>query len=206
MTGLNRALSSLPAAFLLWFFTFAVHRGNFWLKLSCSALILGLIAYKAAFNHREKLRPNTRRSIIVGVLSAALLYAIFWLGRELSVALFPFASREIASVYVTKTELHPAVIGLLLFFIMGPAEEIYWRGFIQETLTARVGALGSVLVTSALYALIHIFAFNFMLVAAAGVCGLFWGFLYLRERSLMPVILSHSLWDVMTFVLFPFSS
>ena len=38
---------------------------------------------------------------------------------------------------------------------------------------------------------------------AAAVCGLFWGLLYLREGSLVPVMISHALWDVMTFVLFP---
>jgi hypothetical protein len=59
--------------------------------------------------------------------------------------------------------------------------------------------------TSAVYALVHIFAFNFMLLVAAAVCGLFWGVLYLRERNLVTVMLSHSVWDVMTFVLFPFN-
>ena len=83
-------------------------------------------------------------------------------------------------MYVTKAELNPAVIGLLLFFIMGPAEEIYWRGFVQETLTGRFGRTTGLLVTSAIYALVHIFAFNFMLLIAAAVCGLFWGLLYLR--------------------------
>jgi membrane protease YdiL (CAAX protease family) len=42
-----------------------------------------------------------------------------------------------------------------------------------------------------------------MLLVAAGVCGLFWGLLYWREQNLIPVIISHSLWDVMIFVLFP---
>ncbi|HUJ90177.1 MAG TPA: CPBP family intramembrane glutamic endopeptidase [Syntrophorhabdales bacterium] len=145
------------------------------------------------------------RFVFVGILSAVLLYAIFWVGREVSTALFPFAAREIGNVYVTKAELNPAAIGLLLFFIMGPAEEIYWRGFVQETLSGRFGQTTGLLATSAIYALIHIFAFNVMLFVAAAVCGLFWGLLYLRERSLVPVILSHALWDLMTFVLFPFN-
>jgi len=88
---------------------------------------------------------------------------------------------------------------------MGPAEEIYWRGFVQETLSGRFGPMTSLLVTSAIYALIHVFAFNFMLFVAAAVCGLFWGLLYLREESLIPVMISHALWDLMTFVLFPFN-
>lgn len=205
MTPLQRVLVTIPAAFLLWFLTFAVHRGNFWLKLSCSALLLALLALKSLLKRGEKLFHVRVRFVVVGILSAVLLYAIFWLGREISTALFPFASREIGNVYVTKAELNPAAIGLLLFFIMGPAEEIYWRGFVQKTLSRRLGRTTGLLITSAVYALIHIFAFNFMLFVAAAVCGLFWGLLYLREGSLVPVMLSHALWDLMTFVLFPFN-
>jgi len=205
VTPLQRVLVTIPAAFLLWFLTFAVHRGNFWLKLSCSALLLALLALKSLLKREEKLFHVRVRFVVVGILSAVLLYAIFWLGREISTALFPFASREIGNVYVTKAELNPAAIGLLLFFIMGPAEEIYWRGFVQKTLSRRLGRTTGLLITSAVYAIIHIFAFNFMLFVAAAVCGLFWGLLYLREGSLVPVMLSHALWDLMTFVLFPFN-
>ena len=205
MTRFQRVLLTVPAAFLLWFVTFAVPPGNFWLKLSFSALLLAVFALKPLLEKREKLLSIRKRFVFVGILSAVLLYAIFWVGREVSTALFPFASREIGNVYVTKAELNPAAIGLLLFFIMGPAEEIYWRGFVQETLSGRFGQTTGLLVTSAIYALIHIFAFNFMLFVAAAVCGLFWGLLYLREGSLIPVMLSHALWDLMTFVLFPFN-
>ena len=195
----------MAAAFLLWFITFAIPVGNFWMKLSSSALILALFGFKPVLEVEERLFGVTARALVVGILSAVLLYLVFWAGRELSVALFPFASREIGNVYVTKTELNPVAIGLLLFFIMGPAEEVYWRGFVQESLTGRFGTTRSLFMTSAVYALVHIFAFNFMLLVAAAVCGLFWGVLYLRERNHVTVMLSHSVWDVMTFVLFPFN-
>jgi membrane protease YdiL (CAAX protease family) len=205
LTRFQRLLLTVPAAFLLWFITFAVPAGNFWLKLSFSALLLAVFAFKPVLEQRGRLLSMRGRFVFVGILSAVLLYAIFWVGREVSTALFPFASREIGNVYVTKAELNPAAIGLLLFFIMGPAEEIYWRGFVQETLSGRFGQMTGLFATSAIYALIHIFAFNVMLFVAAAVCGLFWGLLYLREGSLVPVILSHALWDLMTFVLFPFN-
>ncbi len=195
----------MAAAFLLWFVTFAIPAGNFWLKLSFSALLLAAFAFKSVVEQRKRLLSLKVRSVFVGILSALLLYAIFWIGREASIALFPFASREIGNVYVTKAQLNPAAIGLLLFFIMGPSEEVYWRGFVQETLGNRYGRITGLCVTSAIYAFIHIFAFNFMLFVAAAICGLFWGVLYLREGSLVPVILSHALWDLMTFVLFPFN-
>jgi membrane protease YdiL (CAAX protease family) len=44
-----------------------------------------------------------------------------------------------------------------------------------------------------------------MLVAAAGVCGLYWGALFAWKRSLPVNIVSHVAWDLAVFVLFPFS-
>jgi membrane protease YdiL (CAAX protease family) len=43
-----------------------------------------------------------------------------------------------------------------------------------------------------------------VLLAAAALCGLFWGAMLLRYRSVWPGLISHALWDVAAFVLFPF--
>ena len=40
-------------------------------------------------------------------------------------------------------------------------------------------------------------------IPAAGVCGLYWGLLFQREKNLIPLIISHVLWDFLIFVLFP---
>ncbi|MDP2960777.1 MAG: CPBP family intramembrane metalloprotease, partial [candidate division Zixibacteria bacterium] len=130
-------------------------------------------------------------------------YGIFWLGNEVSTILFPFAHREISSIYYNKAQLNLTAIGLLLLFVIGPAEEIYWHGFVQRSFSHYFGGTLGILFTSAIYALVHVFAFNIMLLAAAAICGLFWGWFYQREQSLIPVILSHSLWDLSIFVLFP---
>ena len=102
-------------------------------------------------------------------------------------------------------QLDLRVIGFLLFFVMGPAEEIYWHGFVQRVLGERFGSAAGLFLTAAVYSLVHAVALNLMLLAAAAVCGLFWGWLYQREQSLIPVILSHSIWDVLIFLIFPLS-
>jgi membrane protease YdiL (CAAX protease family) len=147
--------------------------------------------------------PFRSRHLWLGLVSAFVLYGIFWIGKEASSALLPFASREISSIYLIRTQLNALAIGLLVFFVMGPAEEIYWHGFVQRSLSRRLGPLVGALLNSAIYGLIHGFAMNVMLVLAAAICGLFWGWLYQREGSLIPVILSHSVRDVMIFVIFP---
>ena len=200
---LGPALWTLPIAFGLWFLTFAVPVGNFWIKLCLSASILAVTGVMLRRSEQDSLFCFRRRHLWLGPVSALVLYGIFWLGNEVSSILFPFASKEISSIYLNKAQLPPAVIGLLLVFVMGPAEEIYWHGFIQRTFSHRLGAAAGVLLTTTIYAVVHVVALNFMLFVAAGVCGLFWGVLYQREQSLVPVIISHSVWDLMIFVLFP---
>ncbi len=202
---LRSALWTLPVAFGLWFLTFAVPVGNFWIKLCISASILATTGLTLSRGEWKSLFRFKRRHLWLGPVSALVLYGIFWLGNEVSSVLFPFASKEISSIYFNKTQLPSIVIGLLLVFVMGPAEEIYWHGFIQRTFSHRYGAIAGVLLTTVIYAVVHVVALNFMLFVAAAVCGFFWGALYQREQSLIPVIISHSLWDVIIFVLFPLS-
>ena len=204
MTSLLRpVLWTLPVAFGLWFLSFAVPAGNFWMKLCLSASILAVVGLTLSRSEWASLFCFKRRHLWLGPVSALVLYGIFWLGNGGSSILFPFASKEISSIYLNKTQLPSFAIGLLLLFVMGPAEEIYWHGFIQRTFSHRYGAVAGVLLTTAIYAAVHVVALNFMLFVAAAVCGFFWGVLYQREQSLIPVIISHSLWDLIIFVLFP---
>ena len=185
---------TVGTAFVLWFFTFALPVGNFWLKLTFSASLLAAVGLISSRGDLGALFFVRKMQIVVGILSALVLYAVFAVGKELAGLLFSFAPGQIESVYATKSQLDAVLIGLLLVFVMGPAEEIYWHGFVQRRLVARYGVKAGVLGTAAVYALVHAVSWNFMLVAAAGVCGLYWGILFQREKSLVPLIISHSLW------------
>jgi membrane protease YdiL (CAAX protease family) len=96
------------------------------------------------------------------------------------------------------------LIAVALLLLIGPAEEIFWRGYVQRTLSQRWGANMGFIVATAIYTLVHIGSMNFMLIMAAMVCGIAWGLLYrLMPGRFTAIMLSHSLWDVAVFVLFP---
>jgi uncharacterized protein len=181
-------------AFALWYFAFQTEVWNFWVRLSLAAALLATIALILTPDRWELFRARPR-DIAIGVASALLLYGIFWVGKQLALAILPFAADQIQSVYAKRGQLDLLSIGLLLFFLLGPSEEIFWRGFVQ----CRLGLPA----TTALYALVHIWTLNLILIIAAGVAGLLWGWLYQREQNLITVIVSHALWDVSIFVLFP---
>jgi len=204
-SSLRSVYTSLAVAFVLWFFIFAFDFGNFWIKLICSASLLAAIGLISGRREIKALFAFKIHHLWVGIISALALYGIFWIGKETANLLFSFAPGQIASVYATKTQLDAVLIGFSLVFLMGPAEEIYWHGFVQRRLVGRYGAKTGVLGTAAVYALVHTVSLNPMLILAAGVCGLYWGLLYQREQNLIPLIISHSLWDLLIFVLFPMS-
>ena len=86
----------------------------------------------------------------------------------------------------------------------GPAEEIFWRGYVQNALSKRWSPNVGFIVTTLVYALVHIWSFNFMLVMAALVVGAIWGLAYrLYPQKLGALIVSHAVWDVAVFVVFP---
>ena len=91
------------------------------------------------------------------------------------------------------------LIAVLLFFVTGPSEELYWRGYLQRGLSQRLGGFGGYVAATALYAAVHLWTLNVMLVGAAAVAGAFWGLLYWRLNNLAPVIISHSIWSALIF-------
>jgi len=148
-------------------------------------------------------RTKTWKALGIGIISAFILYGIFWAGNILAQRLFGFAASDIESVYDFKSGTPVWIIGLLIACIIGPAEEIFWRGFVQSRISMKMHKWGWIL-AAFIYAGVHLASVNVMLVLAALICGLFWGWLYHRFQSLHLNIISHVVWDLMVFLLLPF--
>ena len=205
-------LVAVATAALLWFYMFSPWtqgRPNFWIVMSCAAIILTCLGL-AFTPDRENLLKVERPllQILGGIALALVLWGIFWVGDKASSWLFDFARPEVDAVYSMKHGLPTWVIGILLVFLIGPAEELFWRGYVQRTLSRTIGGKRpedmAFALTAAVYALVHIWSFNFMLVMAALVAGLVWGLIYrLCPKALPALIISHALWDVLVFVILP---
>ncbi|SHI03930.1 hypothetical protein SAMN02745823_02084 [Sporobacter termitidis DSM 10068] len=189
-------------AAVLWYVIFVVKPMNFWLSMCCGILLL-LLAAGLSDRTIFKIGPFKLKYAVLGIISAAVLYAIFYIGNDLSSLILPMKDSQIANVYMNRNGTSIYVISALLLLIIGPGEAIFWNGFVQKALMEKHG-IKSVVIAAALYTVVHIVTLNFMLILAALVCGLFWGALYFRTRNLYPVIISHALWDMTVFVLLPF--
>ncbi len=198
-------LSSILLAAIFWFLMFFPYLGlniNFWMMMTAASLTLTLLAIY--FGGKPDLTFSWRE-LLSGLGIAVVLWFVFWTGDKLSQLLFDFARPQVDLIYDIKGGTSPTLISLLLLCIIGPGEEIFWRGYVQRRLSARWSPNTGFLLATAAYTLIHIPSLNFMLVMAALVCGVIWGGLFrLFPRHFTAIVVSHALWDAAAFVWFPF--
>ena len=169
---MKRIIIPLLIAAFLWFFMFSPWTSgifNFWTAMSFSAIVLMNMAFA--------LRPQwwiedvkfDWKNIAGGVGLAVVLWGVFWLGDKASAWLFDFARPQVELIYGMKTGENPWLLSILLLILIGPAEEIFWRGYVQNALSKRWSPNVGFIVATLVYALVHIWSFNFMLVMAAAI-------------------------------------
>ena len=204
--SLKKPIVGICLATILWAMMFSPWTAphiNFWIMMTCSGATLTLFTCWA--------RPGWWRDInmgisdiLLGVALAAALWGIFWLGEYLSTLMFDFARPQVDMIYGMKEGENPLVLTLLMLLIIGPAEEIFWRGLIQNRLSARWNPNVGFILTTLVYGLVHLPKFNFMLIMAAMVAGFIWGLAYrFLPNRLGAIIISHALWDCAVFIWFP---
>lgn len=197
----------IAMASVLWFIMFSPWTAqgvNFWLCMSFSGIILITFATLNCPEWKKDIHFSWKQ-ILLGLLIAFFLWCVFWIGDKVAGWLFGFERAQVNMIYDMKAGTQSWIIAMLLLFIIGPAEEIFWQGFVQRCLSKQMNANTGFLITLSFYTLIHIWSLNFMLIMAAFVVGFCWGLIYrLRPQWLTALIISHAVWDTCAFVLLPF--
>lgn len=194
----KRLILGLLLSHLLLFFTFQ-DKAVFWYIFTATMLLL--ISYSIL---HEEIEDHVRllTYLSLGAISGAILFAVFFVGNLLIQLLnLPF-SAEITSLY---NRLSPSVLWhyIVLLLVIIPGEEIFWRGFIQKRIQKASSVNVGIFISSLLYASAHIYSGSIMLPFAALVSGIFWGYLYAWKKSLPLVIVSHLIFDLFLFVIYP---
>ena len=130
LIGLGAATAAFNA-------TFNGPRDRFWSRMTLTGSILGGWAVLTS-------RPSRRIGIgpwriMAGLLSAMTLYATFKVGDRFARRFVPGGDAQIRDIYTLRTLRPRAEIATRLALVIGPAEEIFWRGLVQEALMRRYG-------------------------------------------------------------------
>ena len=204
--SLKKPLVGFFIAAVLWtvmFSPWTAPHVNFWVMMTCSGLVLTLYSTWAAPGWWKEVRLDPV-NVLAGAVLAAALWGVFWLGEFFSTLLFDFARPQVDMIYGMKEGENPWILTALMLLIIGPAEEIFWRGYLQRNFSRKWNPDVAFIVTTLMYSLVHISKFNFMLIMAAMVAGIVWGLAYrFFPEKLGAIIISHALWDCAVFIWFP---
>ena len=180
-----------------------VHPPRFFLWAALYCAVWNALSWKAmGAEGRARLIPR-RADLLWGVALAGVLYvgsrAVLW---ALCGGFSDVLCEPLMDVYATfgTGSLGTAVA---LALVIAPAEELFWRGAVQQALRPRLGRAGGALVAAVLSSLV-LLAFGEPLLALAALpTSLAWGLLAEWRRGLVASWVSHSLWDVLIVILLP---
>jgi len=198
------AVAALWLAAACFAFTFRGPKSSFWRRMTATGAILGSLSLASQPGLR-RMHPQPRH-LLEGAASAAGLYAIFQVGDLMARRIMPNGAGDIDAIYDLRSDQDERVIAARLVAVIGPAEELFWRGFLQERLSRRRGRWAGAALASAAYAGVHLASGNPTLVGAAGVAGAYWSVLAAAGVDVESLIVSHVLWDIVIFLVAPTSS
>jgi uncharacterized protein len=191
-----KLLIGVSIAAVAWAAMFLVNRRGFWSRSMLAGLAIGI--YAAAVDGAAIWRlVDVGRwpvEVAIGVGGAVVLYAVFWVGQQLLAWSLPALSRQVGDLYQVRGQTKPRNMPLILL-VVGPCEELFWRGFVQHRAGFALALAG--------YAAIHLWERKAVLVLAAIVGGAFWGGLLAWRGGLVAPIVSHALWDLAIVVWLP---
>ncbi len=186
----------------MWVLVFLVRPLDFWTMLTLSTLVLLVVAL--GINRDRVSFQISGRMVLLGVVSAFLLYALFYAGFQVTRS-NPIFGQGVGRVYGFRGSAPSLLIGLVLVFPIGPSEEIYWRGLIQRRFAEKLGSSRGLLIATSAYTLVHLPTLNLPLILTALLGGFVWGYMFKSTSTLVPVTISHVLFDLLIFVIAPLS-
>lgn len=181
--------------------TFRGPRDKFWDRMTMTGAILGTLAIAG---DRSLQRPKVRaRDVALGVGIAAGLYGIFQIGDRVARRVLPSGDKNIGDIYELRNLQPKNEIAVRLGAVIGPAEELFWRGLVQRSLAQTFGAGRAALAGSMAYGGAHLVTGNPTLVGAASVAGAYWAIWAAVGTPMSALITSHVLWDIWIFLVAP---
>lgn len=196
--ALALAAIAAPIAFAA---TFRGPRERFWPRMTVTGLTLGGLAILTS-EHAREARIRWWH-VPLGLASAAVLYLTFQVGDRFARRFVPGGDADIRDIYALRTLRPKEEIAARLATVVGPAEELFWRGLVQAALMRRFGRWPGAALGAMAYASVHLASGNFTLIGAAGVAGAHWSALYAAGVPLGALIVSHVAWDVWIFLVQP---
>jgi membrane protease YdiL (CAAX protease family) len=183
--------------------TFRGPRERFWQRMTGTGIALGGLALSTDASVRQSLPKVKARDLATGGAIAATLYVVFQVGDRAARVIMPHGADDIGDVYLLRTLRPVPELAGRLAFVIAPAEELFWRGMLQNALTRKLGPVKGAAAAAAVYGAAHLCTGNPTLIGAASVAGLSWSALAAAGVPMPALVASHVIWDVWIFLVQP---
>ena len=207
LAHLRQRYSAQLAGFVVVAFTmiemFVIPKSFFVLGSIVSTSSMACVAFLLLAGKPEAKLRFVPRNLAFGIVTALVLYGIFLVGN---LAIRNYAPAGISTsseqgIY-SLFENTPSALLVVVLALDAIGFESYFRANLQSLFAGRLG-LGSVFLVAIIDATIHLSTFNPLFPVTVIISDSVWGLNYYFTRDLSSNILSHFLWDLMIFVLFP---
>ncbi|MDR4886899.1 type II CAAX endopeptidase family protein [Fredinandcohnia sp. QZ13] len=172
----------------------------FWIMFTISFFLLSIAAIRYG---KFDTKTISITNLAFAILSGLLMYGLFFTGKISSELLFPNVLTDVSALYM-KVQPQLTWHYMVLFLIIIPGEELFWRGFIQKKVEDHFeNKLLVIVISSLLYMSANLYTFNPLFLLATFAGGVVWGTLYMWNRNILLTILSHLVFNLFFLVLFP---
>lgn len=163
-----------------------------------------ILATYLATRYRALFRPRTA-SVAIGIVSAAVLYIVFYAGNAGIQALHPLglsASTESSIYSLIASPSIPLYLQVCVLAFDAVGYESFFRGVLQTRLQPRFGVASPFLV-ALIDASIHVLTLNPLWVVTTFIADSCWGLTFHYSKDLTSNTLSHFVWDIVIFIVAP---
>ena len=189
---------SLLLAFTFTWVTFD-NEEVFWYFYSFTTLFLTASSFY--FSKIED-QVKTFNYLFSGIVYGIGTYLLCFLGFQLLELLPLNAKKEVSRFFDTFA---PSALWhyILLFFIIIPGEELFWRGFIQNAFKKWLSPIFAILTSSVLYGATFIVSGFYIGVFVAILIGIIFGWIYEKKKSMPLNIVGHIVFLLLLFLVLP---
>jgi uncharacterized protein len=185
------------AGAVLWAFLVAAGPpGFFGLATVFGVVWLGVSALAAPPGLSIRLRP-TVLDVVLGVASGLVLYGFSHAFLRATCGGFTDALCGPVDALFARFDTRAPLSAVALFFILAPAEELFWRGVVQARVSMRFGAVRAVVVATAIPVVLALATGQQLLALAIIPTYAVWGTLTAWRGTLIAALVSHALWTTL---------
>ncbi len=161
-----------------------------------AAILFIKIRKRATIKEYLALKPISKKVILITI---AIVIGLILISSYLSPVLAQ-SRNEMFMVDAYKTSVWPALLGIAVVVFAPLFEEGFFRGFLFIGLErSRLGPIGTVILTAAAWALLHL-QYDVFGMATILVLGLVFGIVRLKTGSLWSTLLLHAIWNLVAIV------